>query len=243
MKRCLDIIGSLFGLVLMSPVLLAFLVLIWAQDFRSPFYIASRMRHRGQTFRMIKLRSMVWNADKIGGTSTSLADGRITWVGRLIRRYKLDEFSQLWNVLIGDMSLVGPRPQVQQDAALYTEEEYRLFDARPGITDFSSIVFSDEGEILKGSANPDLTYNQIIRPWKSRLGLVYVKHSGILLDLRLILLTLVAIVSRPAALAGVQTILRQLKVDEQLIEVAGRTKPLLAYPPPGAKVVETRIQV
>ena len=240
MKRCLDILGALFGLVLLSPVLLLFLVLIWAQDFHSPFYIAPRMRRRGQTFRMVKLRSMVKNADKIGGTKTSSTDPRITWVGSYLRRFKLDEFAQLWNVLVGDMSLVGPRPQVPQSVALYTEEEYHLFEVRPGMTDFSSIVFSDQGEILKGSEHPDLKYNQVIRPWKSRLGLFYVKNANVVLDLKLILLTIVAILSREKGLIGVQTILRQLNADPQLVQVASRKSPLLPFPPPGATGVEHR---
>lgn len=240
MKRTVDLLGSLIGLIVMSPILLVFMFLIWAQDFQSPFYIAPRVRKRGKTFRMVKLRSMVKNADKIGGASTASSDRRITWVGRLIRRYKLDEFSQLWNVLKGDMSLVGPRPQVQQDVALYTDEEYHLFDVRPGITDFSSIVFSDEGEILKGSANPDLKYNQVIRPWKSRLGLFYVQHSSLILDVQLVIFTIVAIFSRHVALAGVQALLRRLKADPKLIEIAGRTTELVPYPPPGSKSIETR---
>lgn len=189
---------------------------------------------------MVKLRSMVVNADKVGGSSTASTDRRVTWVGRLIRRYKLDEFSQLWNVLNGEMSLVGPRPQVQADVNLYTEQEYLLFDVPPGITDFSSIVFSDEGEILKGSSDPDLKYNQVIRPWKSRLGLFYVKHQGVSVDLQLVVLTVVAILSRPKALAGVQRLLRKLGADAQLIQVAGRSEPLVPFPPPGMQTVETR---
>ena len=240
MKRCVDIIGALFGLVLLFPVLLLFLILIWAQDFQSPFYIAPRMRRQGQTFRMVKLRSMVKNADQIGGAKTSSNDPRITWLGGHIRRCKLDEFSQLWNVLVGDMSLVGPRPQVPQSVALYTEEEYHLFDVRPGITDFSSIVFSDQGEILKGSDNADLKYNQVIRPWKSRLGLFYIQHANVWLDLKLIVLTIVAILSREKALAAVQMILRQLNADPQLVRVAGRKEPLRPFPPPGATEVEHR---
>lgn len=240
MKRLVDVAVSVFGLVVMSPVLLGFMLLIWLQDFHSPFYIAPRVRKRGVTFRMLKLRSMVVNADKVGGASTAATDRRVTWVGRLVRRYKLDEFTQLWNVLKGEMSLVGPRPQVQRDVNLYTEEEYHLFDVKPGITDFSSIVFSDEGEILKGSDNPDLKYNQVIRPWKSRLGLFYAEKHTLMIDLRLIVLTVVAILSRERALAGVQRILRELKADEQLIRIAGRTAPLTPYPPPGATAVETR---
>jgi lipopolysaccharide/colanic/teichoic acid biosynthesis glycosyltransferase len=240
MKRAFDILASFLGLLFLSPVLLIFMAIIWLQDYHSPFYIAPRVRRQGQNFWMIKLRSMVANADKIGGASTSATDRRITWVGGLIRKIKLDEFTQLWNVLKGDMSLVGPRPQVARDVGFYTEEEYHLFDAKPGITDFSSIVFSDEGEILKGSENPDLKYNQVIRPWKSRLGLFYVRHCGFWLDVALIVLTLVAIVSRSRALLGVQRVLKKLNADEKLIAVAGRNELLTPYPPPGAAEVETR---
>lgn len=240
LKRAFDFIAALTGLLILWPFLLVFMLLVWLQDYASPFYIAPRARRRGQTFNMVKLRSMVKNADKKGGASTAANDRRITWVGKLIRKSKFDEVPQLWNVLVGDMSLVGPRPQVMRDVALYTEEEYHLFDARPGITDFSSIVFSDEGDILKGSENPDLKYNQVIRPWKSRLGLFYTQHQGVWVDLQLILLTIVAIISRPQALKGVQGLLRKLGTSEELIVVAGRTQPLVPHPPPGADEVETR---
>jgi len=105
---------------------------------------------------MIKLRSMIWGADKTGVDSTAARDSRITWVGHIVRRYKLDELSQLWNVLQGDMSMVGPRPQVPRDVAIYTDREQELLTVKPGITDISSIVFADEGEILKDSEDPDL---------------------------------------------------------------------------------------
>jgi lipopolysaccharide/colanic/teichoic acid biosynthesis glycosyltransferase len=239
-KRVFDIAMALVGLLISSPLILVILGLIWAQDFRNPFYIAPRVRRRGRTFQMFKLRSMVMNADKKGGASTSANDRRITWVGRFIRKFKLDEIPQLWNVLVGDMSLVGPRPQVMRDVNLYTEEEYRLFDVRPGITDYSSIVFSDEGEILKGSDNPDLKYNQVIRPWKSRLGLFYVDHHPFSADLKLIILTVFAVVSRPIALRGVQNLLGSLGADSRLVAVAGRSEALLPFPPPGASEVETR---
>ena len=159
MKRTFDIVISLLGLSILSPILWIFVILIWLQDFHSPFYVAPRVGRNGKLFRMVKLRSMVAYADKSGVDSTSTDDIRITWVGHIIRRYKLDEFSQLWNVLKGDMSLVGPRPNVQRDVALYTAEERHLIDIRPGITDISSIVFSDEGAILAGSNDPDLKYS------------------------------------------------------------------------------------
>jgi lipopolysaccharide/colanic/teichoic acid biosynthesis glycosyltransferase len=235
MKRIFDIIASLAGLLIMSPILLIFIVLVWLQDFNSPFYIAPRVGRNGKIFKMVKLRSMVANADKSGVDSTSADDKRITWVGHIIRRYKLDEFSQLWNVLWGQMSLVGPRPNVERGVDLYTEEERHLLDVQPGITDLSSIVFSDEGQILAGSEDPDLRYNQVIRPWKSRLGLLYIQKRSLLLDLQIIGLTIVAILSRPLALSGVQNILHKLGADEQLKTVAQRDKPLQPYPPPGAE--------
>jgi len=241
LKRAFDIVISLTGLVVLSPFLLLFGLLIWLEDFCSPLYVAPRARSVDRTFNMIKLRSMVKNADTKGGASTAANDRRITWIGRLIRTTKFDEVTQLWNVLMGDMSLVGPRPQVMRDVtALYTTEEYHLFDARPGITDFASIVFSDEGEILRGSDNPDLKYNQVIRPWKSRLGLFYTKHQGVWVDLQVIVLTILAIISRPRALRCVQRVLGRLGADDALIKVAGRESPLTACPPPGATQVETR---
>ena len=129
-------------------------------------------------------------------------------MGRTIRRYKLDEFSQLWNVLIGDMVLVGPRPQAEHDASL-SDEENRLFEARPDHGFFIHRI--DEGEVLAGSENADLKYNQVIRPWKSRLGLFYVDNRTFFVDLKLIFLTVIAIVSRPNALAGVQKILLKVR--------------------------------
>jgi len=223
----------------MSPVLLVFMLLIWLQDFHSPFYIAPRVGKKGKLFDMVKLRSMVMCADKSGVDSTGAGDMRITKIGRLIRRYKLDEFFQLWNVLLGQMSLVGPRPNVSRDVALYTDEEKHLLDVSPGITDFSSIVFSDEGDILDGADDPDLLYNQIIRPWKSRLGIFYAQHHSLLLDIQLIRLTVISIISRSKALEGVTKILENMGADEYLIAVAKRNTELQPFPPPGAEAVVT----
>ena len=239
MKRAFDIFASALGLGLMSPVLLLFMLLIWLQDGHSPFYIAPRAGRQGETFQMIKLRSMVIDADISGVDSTSAGDKRITWVGKIIRRYKVDEFSQLWNVLRGDMSLVGPRPNVLREVALYTKDERSLLDVRPGITDLASIVFSDEGEILEGSGDPDLRYNQIIRPWKSRLGLLYVNKRSFFLDLKIIGLSALAIFSRPLALRAVQSVLMRLGADDQLLRVAKREEPLQPYPPPGLDHIVT----
>ena len=190
---------------------------------------------------MIKLRSMIIGADKSGVDSTSAADSRITAVGRFIRAYKLDELSQLINVFMGDMSLVGPRPNVQRETDLYTVEEKKLLTIRPGITDIASIVFSDENEILKYSQDPDIDYNQLIRPWKSRLGILYIEYQTFWLDIQLILLTAMAILSRERALSGIQNILANLNADEHMMMIARRKDKLVPYPPPGSsKVVTSR---
>jgi lipopolysaccharide/colanic/teichoic acid biosynthesis glycosyltransferase len=236
-KRLFDILCASLGLVVFSPILLAVSLAIWLQDRGSPLYITLRAARGGTSFRMIKFRSMVVNADKIGGSSTASTDSRISLVGRFVRTYKLDELAQLWNVLKGDMSLVGPRPQIIRDTDSYTDEEKRMLEVQPGITDPASIVFSDEGEILKGSSNPDLVYNQIIRPWKSRLALAYVDHRTLWIDLRIIWLTIIAIVSRRTALRALRKTLHSWRLDPLVIQMAARQEPLLAYPPPGGTEV------
>jgi lipopolysaccharide/colanic/teichoic acid biosynthesis glycosyltransferase len=235
----MDLVGALLGLVLASPVLLPVMFLVWIQDWHSPFYVAPRVGRHERLFRMVKLRSMVKNADKSGVDSTAANDMRITPVGHFIRRYKLDELTQLWNVLLGDMSLVGPRPNVKRETDLYTREEKRLLAVKPGITDLASIVFSDEGEILRGQADPDTAYNQLIRPGKGYLGLFYIDHRSIVLDVRLCLLTVIAIASRKRALEGVQRLLRSLGAGEQLLRIAARSQPLVPTPPPGADRIVT----
>ena len=182
-KRAFDIFAASIGLLVFSPFLITVMFAIWIQDWRSPFYVAPRAARGGGIFHMVKFRTMVVNADKIGGSSTAATDRRITPVGQFVRAYKLDELIQLWNVLKGDMSLVGPRPQVLSDTALYTSVEKRMLSVPPGITDPASIVFSDEGEILKCGSHPDLLYNQIIRPWKSRLALANIDHRSFWTDL------------------------------------------------------------
>lgn len=232
LKRLIDFAISAFGLLLASPVLLPVMFLVWREDRHSPFYIAKRVGRAGRPFAMVKMRSMVIGADKKGGASTSNDDRRITPVGAFIRRYKIDELTQLWNVLKGDMSLVGPRPQVQAGVDMYTAVERGLLSVRPGITDFASIVFADEGSILEGHPDPDKGYDQLIRPGKSRLGLFYVSHQSVGTDLRLIQLTLLTIVSRQSALLGIQSLLMQLGADQLLIELAGRQQPLVPSLPP-----------
>ncbi len=238
-KRTLDIILSSLLLIIFSPLLILFSIIVYCQDFHSPLYIAPRVGKKKKLFKMVKLRSMIISADASGVDSTSSDDKRITWIGHLIRKIKLDEITQLWNVLIGDMSLVGPRPNVERDVEIYTEVENHLLDIRPGITDFSSIIFSDEGDILNGSENPDLDYNRLIRPWKSRLGLFYIDNQSFLLDIKLILLTGLSIISRRNSLNIISNLLFKLSADNKLVQVAKRLDPLVEYPPPGSKDIVT----
>jgi lipopolysaccharide/colanic/teichoic acid biosynthesis glycosyltransferase len=237
MKRLFDIFASSIGLLLLIPIFLPICILIWIQDFCSPFYIASRIGKDEKSFRMLKLRSMIVNAELTGVDSTSSNDNRITPIGHFIRRYKLDELSQLWNVLNGDMSLVGPRPNLKRETDLYTDIEKKLFSVRPGITDPSSIVFSDLGDILKDYSDPDLAYNQLVRPWKSRLSLTYIENQTFLLDIKLILITIIAIFSREVALQEVNKVLLEINVDDSLIKIASRKVKLYPFPPPGATEV------
>tara|TARA_Y100000768_G_scaffold383984_1_gene367134 strand:- start:19030 stop:19758 length:729 start_codon:yes stop_codon:yes gene_type:complete len=239
-KRCFDIIISTVILFILSPIIVLICSIVWLQDFKNPLYIAPRAKTVNSSFKMIKIRSMVSNADSMGGSSTSKSDNRITSIGKLIRKTKLDEIVQLWSVLIGDMSLVGPRPQVVEHIKLYTNEELKLFNVKPGITDFSSIIFSDEGEILDGSDNPDLKYNQYIRPWKSRYGLFYINKNSLSVDFKIILLTIVSVFSREKSLKGTKKLLTRLGASSNLISISERTNPLKPYPPPGSSTIESR---
>ena len=240
MNRIFDILVSFIGLLFLSPILFFFMCLIYRQDKHSPLYIAPRVGKNDKMFNIIKLRSMSINADKNGVNSTSSNDTRITPVGYKIRKYKLDEFTQLWNVLIGDMSLVGPRPIVLADANLYTSVEKNLLTVRPGITDFSSIVFSDEGKILENKKDPNLAYNQLIRPWKSRLGLIYIEKKNLVLDLQIILYTLIALFFKQRALNWVSEKLNQFNVDVNIVKISKRKDDLYPFPPPGLDEVVDR---
>src|SRR5215210_5013258 len=170
-KRLLDVTCSSLALVLLSP-LFAFVAAWIALTSRGPvLYRAPRIGLHGRPFRMYKFRTMVVDADRIGGSSTPDDDPRITPVGRILRRHKLDELPQLINVLTGEMSLVGPRPQVQWAVELYSPLERQILTVPPGITDYASLRFTNEGELLRGSADPDKAYIEQIHPEKMRLSL------------------------------------------------------------------------
>jgi lipopolysaccharide/colanic/teichoic acid biosynthesis glycosyltransferase len=193
LKRLFDIISSFFGLVAVSPVLLGIAILIKKEDRGPVFYRGVRVGRFGGPFKIFKFRTMVLNAEKLGGPSTADDDPRITRVGKFIRRYKLDELPQLINVLKGEMSVVGPRPEVQMYVDMFTEEEKSILSVRPGITDWASIWNPDEGAILAGSPDPEKTYMETIRPEKIRLQLKYVRERSFWVDLKIIAQTIIAI--------------------------------------------------
>ena len=189
LKRLFDISASSLGIAVLSPLLGAIAILIKLSSSGPVFYRGVRVGRFGKSFRIFKFRTMVVDAEKIGGPSTADDDPRITRIGKFLRKYKLDELPQLINVLKGEMSFVGPRPEVRQEVSLYSEEEKALLRVRPGVTDYASIKFHNEGEILKGSAEPHEAYRVLIRPEKIKLGLEYVKNPSLWTDCKILLMT------------------------------------------------------
>lgn len=191
LKRAFDIGASLAGLALMSPVLLILAVTIKLTSSGPVFYRGVRGGLAGAAFRIFKFRSMVQNADRLGGPSTAGDDPRLTRVGRMMRRYKLDELPQLINVLVGDMSFVGPRPEVLSEVEAYSEEHRQILRIRPGITDWASIWNSNEESVLAGAADPHAAYKQLIQPTKLQLQLKYCRERTFLIDLEILVSTAV----------------------------------------------------
>jgi lipopolysaccharide/colanic/teichoic acid biosynthesis glycosyltransferase len=183
LKRLFDLSVSALALAVVSPLLLAILAAIKLGSPGPVFYRGPRVGRGGRPFSMLKYRTMIVDADAQGPSSTSADDPRITPIGAFLRRYKLDELPQLVNVLKGDMSLVGPRPQVAWAVQGYSVEEQRLLTVRPGMTDWASIRFRNEGEILKGSSDPDRDYMIKIHPEKMKLSLKYVDSVSFTTDL------------------------------------------------------------
>ena len=190
MKRSFDVIFSLLGLVILAPVLAAIALAVRHKDGGAVVHRAMRVGFRGEPFCLYKFRTMVPNAAALGGPLTVGTDTRITRVGKMLRRWKLDELPQLFNVLRGDMSLVGPRPEAVEIAADYTADQRRIFDLVPGITDPASIRFVDENALLAGVPDPDSYYLRTIVPEKVRLNLEYAARATMFSDSATILRTL-----------------------------------------------------
>jgi lipopolysaccharide/colanic/teichoic acid biosynthesis glycosyltransferase len=195
-KRSFDILFATLGIIILSPVFAWLSLSIRMQDPGPVFYRAPRVGKGKKQFFIFKFRSMVMNADKVGGPTTSSNDPRVTDIGHTIRKYKLDELAQLLNVVLGHMSLVGPRPEIPSEVKLYGEDCDIIFSVRPGITDYASIEFRDEGGIIErsGIADPHEAYRQLIQPKKIELQKRYVRDRSFMLDIKLIFKTLLAII-------------------------------------------------
>jgi lipopolysaccharide/colanic/teichoic acid biosynthesis glycosyltransferase len=186
LKRGFDFLVALTAVLLLSPVLLVVALIIKVGSPGPVFYRGVRIGLRGKPFRIYKFRTMVVDAEKLGGSATAEDDPRITPIGKFLRRHKLDELPQFLNVLVGDMSMVGPRPEVQKYVDMYTLEERAILDLRPGITDWASIWNSNEAAVLEGSNDPEKTYEELIRPTKLALQLFYARNHSPGTDIKIL---------------------------------------------------------
>ena len=194
MIRFFDVLFSAFGLLVLSPVFLVVSLCIVVDSRGGVFYRQTRVGKDGRDFRLYKFRSMRSGSDKRGLITVGARDARITKVGYFLRKYKLDELPQLINVLKGEMSLVGPRPEVRKYVEMYTEEQRRVLSVRPGITDYASIEYVDENRILGEAENPDKAYVEVVMPDKIRLNMRYIDHRTVGEYFRIIFLTFKSIV-------------------------------------------------
>ena len=193
MKRLFDICFSLGLIIVLLP--LAIVVSLWIvfDDFGSPFFVQQRVGLNGRNFGLLKFRSMRKNAEYKGQLTVGMKDNRITRSGYFIRKYKIDELPQLVNVFLGEMSVVGPRPEVPKYVLLYNEEQQNVLSIKPGITDFASIEYVRENELLSASSDPEKTYIEEIMPAKLELNLKYLREQSFLTDMKIILQTIKAI--------------------------------------------------
>lgn len=189
LKRIFDITLSLFGLIILLPFMLIIAILIKLDSKGPVFFKQIRVTKNGREFKIFKYRTMRVGSDKYSQITVG-KDGRITKLGSFLRKYKLDEIPQLINVLIGDMSLVGPRPEVPKYVALYTDEQKEILKVRAGITDYASIEFSDENDLLASEEDPEKAYIEKIMPKKIELNKKYLSEISILTDIKIILLTI-----------------------------------------------------
>lgn len=189
-KRIFDIVASSIGIILLSPVLVGIAIAIKLGSEGPCFFKQVRVGKDEKEFRILKFRTMVVNAESIGTQITVGKDNRITGVGHFLRKTKLDELPQLINVLKGDMSLVGPRPEVPKYVKLYTDEQRKVFQVRPGITDYASIEYRDENELLGSVDNPEEFYINTIMKDKLQLNMKYIEKNNLIIDIGIILKTI-----------------------------------------------------
>lgn len=240
-KRALDLVGGLLALLLSLPVVGVVAALIWLQDRHNPFFVSRRVGRAGREFRLVKLRSMTPHAERSGVNTVIAGNPQVTRIGRFIRATKIDELPQFLHVVAGTMSLVGPRPNLPQLVAEYSQEERGLLTVKPGVTDLSSIAFADLSERLAGEADANVAYDELIRPWKGYLGLLYVRHRVLWLDLACIGLTLWTLVSRRGAARALGPLLRRLAAEPDLVEIVTHERPLRAARRPDLRKVAARL--
>ncbi|NPA51580.1 MAG: sugar transferase [Aquificae bacterium] len=193
-KRILDFVLSLIGLIILLPVFVIVAVLIKKEDGGAVFFRQERVGQNGKLFKIYKFRTMVENAEKLGAQVTKGDDPRITKIGKILRKYKIDELPQLINVLKGEMSLVGPRPEVPKYVKAYPKDYAEILKVKPGITDYASLEYIDEEKLLKGAENPEEVYIKQILPEKIKFYKKYLKEISFTTDLKLILRTILRIV-------------------------------------------------
>lgn len=198
LKRAFDLVVGGVGLVGAAPVLGAVALAVKVEDGGPVFYRGERVGRHGESFRIFKFRTMILDAERSGVSTTGAGDARVTRTGRFLRKFKLDELAQLLNVVLGDMSLVGPRPEVRKFVDLYTPEEQSILDVRPGITDWASIWNNDEGAVIarSGIEDPDEAYARLIRPTKLALQLRYVRERSVFRDIAILFRTAIAVIDR-----------------------------------------------
>ena len=192
-KRLFDIVFSFFGLIVLSPILILIAIIVKSDSKGPVFYRQIRVGLKNEDFKIFKFRTMHINADKLGLLTIGDRDPRVTNSGYFFRKFKLDEFPQLINVLIGNMSFVGPRPEVRKYVNLYSEADLEILTVKPGITDYASIKFRDEAEIMNKSDKPEDVYINEIMPEKIKLNKIYIKEQSFITDLKIIFLTFVSI--------------------------------------------------
>ena len=194
MKRLTDVLFSAVGLLLLTPLLLLIMLWVWLDAGRPVFFWQERVGKGGKHFRLLKFRSMRRDAERLGQLTLSGRDPRVTRSGYYLRKYKLDEFPQLWNVLKGEMSVVGPRPEVPKYVDTYTEEQRKVLSVRPGMTDTASLEYIDENDLLAKAEDPERYYREEVLPRKLRLQLAYVEEQSWWGDLHIILRTVAKII-------------------------------------------------
>lgn len=195
MKRSFDIVFSLIGLILLMPLFFVVAILIKLSSSGPIFYLQTRVGLNGNDFKLYKFRTMTVDADKKGLLTVGGRDPRVTSIGYYLRKFKIDELPQLLNVLFGSMSFVGPRPEVRKYVDMYTEEQKNVLSIKPGITDYASLEYFNENDLLSRSENPEQVYIQEVMPAKLKLNLKYMREAGFFTDLKIIFRTLARIVS------------------------------------------------